>query len=481
MLLLPVIARKLSILLLAGIFISHLSACVKMGPDYQRPSLPFKTPATFQQTEPSDIQTVFDKDKWWQEFGDPVINQLVAKTLQNNLNIKKAAKQIIQIRSRFVQTRADRMPSLGLQAQGQHQGFTTTHPLTKKRNYQTTDTYSLSLPASFEIDLWGKLARAEEAALAELLQTKENYLVILQSIIAETVSLYLKIESLERRIQVLTKSIEAYQESLALVETRYEHGLTSILDVRQARRILALAHSGLPALKQELGINQQHLAVLTGCYPDTWEARQQPTDYMKIFNPIPSGLPSDLLTRRPDIRAAEARLKSLNAGIGIARASRFPRIALTANLGYSSEALKDLFQPQNQLWSMALGLSQPLFDAGKLKAVEKASRAIYEQGIIEYAQTVLQAFAEVEGALLSRKLLLERRGLILKYLAEARATLQVAIDRYERGLVGYLSVLEAQHAEFGAQKDLIQVDFAILANRISLYRFLGGGWAKPLS
>jgi len=263
------------------------------------------------------------------------------------------------------------------------------------------------------------------------------------------------------------------------VERRYEGGLTSILDLRQARRILAQTESTLPSLRQELGIRQQKLAVLSGQYPETRSARTQPEDYFKLPSPIPPGLPSDLLLRRPDIRAAEANLRALNAKIGVAKGNRFPKITLTGNFGYSSGELDQLFMPGSSLWNIAFGVLQPIFDAGRLKAGQRAAEAQFQQGLADYARTVLTAFSEVESALLTREEQLEKRGKMLTFLAEARGTQKVAENRYDRGLVGYLTVLDAQQARFQAEESLVLVELTILSNRVTLHRALGGGWGDP--
>jgi multidrug efflux system outer membrane protein len=420
---------------------------------------------------------------------------MVQEALKNNWDIKAATARILEVRSQFVQARADRFPKIDFQGQVMRDRRTveTTSPtiqmtgpmgppvfqmVTRTRTVRTT-THDLSLAASFELDLWGRVARAEEAALADLLQAEENRRTMAQSVVAETVSLYLQIESLERRIQIAGQSIESFRRSLALVERRYERGLTSILDVRQARRTLAQAEALLPPLNQDLGLAQQNLAVVLGRYPNTQPPRPQPEDYFKRLSPVPPGLPSELLLRRPDVRAAEAQLKALNARVGVAMASRFPRITLTGSFGYASERLKDLFQPESYLWSVAVGLARHIFDAGKLKAAQKGAEARYRQGVAEYAKIVLTAFSEVEGALLTRKEQLERRDRVVRLLREARATEEVAEKRYQRGLADYLTVLDAQRVRFEAEDTLVLVDLAILSNRVALHRALGGGWAEP--
>jgi multidrug efflux system outer membrane protein len=447
-----------------------------MGPDFLRPEIGIQTPESFQHA-PGEKKSSKLEDQWWHVFNNPELNQVVDQALKNNLDIQKATAGILAIRSLLVQTRAERFPSLGFKDDVQRQkqpliGFDVP-------GYDSRRTlHTLSLPASFELDLWGRLARAEEAARADLLRAEESRQTIVQSVVAETVSLYLQMESYERRIQIAEENIKSFRRSVDLVRSRYERGLSSILDLKQASRILAQAETVLPTLRQELGITHQRMAVLLGTYPESHPPRGQPEDYFKLLAPVPPGLPSELLLRRPDLRAAEASLRALNARIGVAKASRFPKISLTGNFGYTSEELDRLIHPESELWSMAAGLSQPLFDAGRLKAGQRAAEARYQQGIAEYAKTVLTAFSEVEKALLTRKEQLERRDRVLVFLAEARAVQEVAETRYERGLVDYLTVLDSQRTRFQAEDSLVLVDLAILTNRVSLHRALGTGWTE---
>jgi len=460
---LPLMALSLSV---------ALTGCIRMGPDFQKPDMGAQVRASYQHGILEDGAGQIS-DRWWTTFNDPELDRVVEGVVSGNLDIKKALAAISEVQSYFSQSRADRFPHLQLQGTAGRQ----------RSAYlgrgDETDTYAFSLPASFEIDLWGKLARAEEAALATLLKTEESARTVAQTIISEAITLYFQIESLERRIQIARQSIESYRRNLSLIERRYEGGLTSILDLRQARRALAQAETSLPSLRQELGVKQQTLAVLTGRYPETRSARTQPEDYFRPPAPVPAGLPSDLLLRRPDIRAAEANLRALNAKIGVAKASRFPTISLTGSFGYSSSELDQLFVPGSNVWNITFGVLHPLFDAGKLKAGQRATEAQFRQGMAEYAKTILSAFSEVESALLTRKEQLEKRKRMLALLAEARATQRVAERRYERGLVDYLTVLDAQQARFQAEENLVLVELAILGNRVTLHRALGGGWGDP--
>ena len=454
-----------------------LVGCVRLAPEYKDPNLGFTPPAVYQQAVLDDkaAETLQPLDLWWEEFEDSQLNDLVKQVLKNNWDIQQAAARVLESRYRYFQVRAEQFPPLDLQG-GYDRRKTGGGRIDQGIIF---DTFDIGVAASYELDLWGRLASASEAARSELLQAEENRHTVSQTIVAETVNLYLQIEALERRLQIADQSVEAFQRSLDFVKIRFERGLVSALDLRQARRILAGAQARIPQLEQDLGEAQQQLAVLLGRYPQTQPPRSQPEDYFRESAAVPPGLPSELLTRRPDIRAAVAQLKALNEEIGVAKAQRFPSISLTGSYGYASSELDDLLQYDSNFWSLSVQLFQPLFDAGRLKANQYAAEARYQQQAAIYAETVLNAFLEVESALLTREKQLERRQRFLKFLEEARATQRVAQNRYIRGLTNYLDVLDAQQTRFEAEDNLALVDLAVLTSRVDLYRSLGGGWAQP--
>ncbi len=457
---------------LAGLLLAGCS----MGPDFESPDLKLTPPAHFQNTPDKNLSEFQELENWWQAFDDPDIDQIVLNVMQNNLDIQTAAARVQEVRSIFKQTRAGQYPTLNLSVEAGRHSYSSFNPLAGNIGPKTSDSYNLSLPASFEIDLWGRLSRSTEAAKAQLLSAEENRRTVVQTLVAEAVDLYLNIESIERRIQVNHKSIDAFRQSLKIVDGRYRRGLTTFLDVRQASRILAQAESQLPPLTAALGIQNQALAVLQGQYPKTKLPRDIAPNYFRLPPEVPSGLPSELIARRPDVAAADAALHAACAKIGVAKASRFPQIQLTGTFGYASDELNSLFNPESELWNIAAGGILPVFNAGKLAANQRAAQARYEQALTAYSKTVLQAFADVEGTLLNRKELIEQRNRLLKYRDEAAATLNVANDRYGKGLVDYLTILDAQQVRINAELQVISVEYEILSNYVSLCRALGGGW-----
>lgn len=463
------------LLILAFLLFTGPSGCINLGPDYQRPELGVKIPESYQNdlSEPAFKPVI--EDRWWRDFDDPELNELVEEVLKRNWDLKQATARILESRAQYVQVSADRWPQAGLDYDWR-KSHTVGNIIGRG---STTTTHQLTFPALFEIDLWRRLAKASEAARNDILVNEENRRTIAQTLVAETINLYLQIEASERRLQIADQSIEAFKRSLQFVETRYKRGLTSVLDVRQARRLLAGAETLVPQLQQQLGILQQQLSVLLGRYPETRPARPQPADYYRRPDPVPTGLPSTLLLRRPDIRAAEARLVALNQRIGSAKAARFPTITLTGSYGWNADGKDRLFKGDSVIWNFSRGVVQPLMDAGRLKARQRGIEAQYQQAVADYADTILNAFAEVEGALLTRKKQLQRREREIIFLEEARATQRVAQNRYIKGLSEYLDVLDAQQTRFTAEGNLVLVDLNILTNRVNLHRALGGSWAVP--
>lgn len=469
--------RALIITTAATIALAGCGVGLRVGPDYERPLDELAMADSFAQAIP-DTALVRIDTRWWEVFGDPELDHLVDEAIAHNLDIRRASYVVLELQARNAQARAGRLPSINLSGQYQKQELPETSLGPGISSGGTTESFNASVAASHELDLWGRMARTHEAARGDLLQSIENRRTIMQSVISETAALYLQMESLERRITILELTITALEKSVRTVEGRYRRGLTSVLALKQAQRALASTESRVPDLNQELGTTQQRLSILLGRYPETRPPRNQPEDYFEHLEPVPAGLPSDLLENRPDIRAAEAHLRAMNARYGAATANLFPRITLTGSYGYSSDELENLFTPDNILWNFVAGITQPLFNAGRLLADRKAAEAQYRQGVIDYAKTVLNAFGEVEGALLTRREQLRKREYTIDYLEKARAAQKIAELRYERGLVDYLDVLDAVQARYNAEETLVLIDLVILTNRVTLHRALGGNWTK---
>ena len=456
-----------------------LTGCLDIGPPYERPAV-VPVPPAYEQAATRGEPVPFD-DRWWRIFDDPDLNRVMAVVLTHNWDIQRTAERILELRALAGQARASRFPQIDLDWENRKEvrRRPASGPSGDGDDRDTRSNYTLALPLSFEVDLWGRLARAEEAARAEILSAEANRRAVAQTVAAEALALYFEIESIERNLAISKRLIDNFKRNLQLVRRRYERGLASALDLRQARRILAESEAAIPLLRRDLGARQHRLAILMGRYPSAAPAREHPGDYGVRLPEVPPGLPSDLLRRRPDIQAVEARLVALNARIAEALASRFPRIVLTGRFGYQSSHLDQLLRTESELWSLANGITQPIFDAGRLKEGQAAAEARYRQGVADYARTVLTAFAEVEDALLARREQVARRELVGGFLEEARQTQLLAEKRYTRGLTRYLEVLDAQRTRFLAERDLVEADLALYINRINLWLALGGQWGEP--
>lgn len=470
--------RTSSITLLFVALVLVGPGCMNMGPDYRRPDLPLEIPSAFQHGTSGFKPHAVLFAKWWTLFHDPRLNRLVEEVINRNWDIKAATERLDEVLAGLAIKRADRFPTLHLEGAYERRKRPIIGIMPGKVFTIRTDSYTLALPASYEIDLWGRLKKAEEAARARLLEAEEARLVILHGVVAEAVALYFKAKAIGMRLEVARGRVKGYEEELNIIEKRYGRGLVSLLDITRVKRNLARARAAVASLRLELGSAQQELAVLAGRYPYTSETGHKEQKRLPLPDPLPPGLPSELLMRRPDVRRAEARLKALNALVGVAKASRFPRITLTGSFGYTSDALSRLFEPTSELWSLAAGIFQPLFDASRLKASQRMAEARYRQGVIEYAKTVLRAFKEVEQALLIEEELMKKRAGLLEFLNQAELAETLAQRRYRRGLGDFLAVLEARQRRYEAQEELILVELAIVTNRVALHRALGGAWEQ---
>ncbi|MDY6903732.1 MAG: efflux transporter outer membrane subunit [Thermodesulfobacteriota bacterium] len=464
------------------------SGCIKMGKDYQRPDMDFTVPDAWEhpgpETVPENPSATDAPYRWWRVFNNPDLDRFVEAVIANNHDIQKAAAGILEARANLGITRADRLPAVNLSLEAER--TRKTRAATLPGMNRTTDNYTVSLPAAFELDLWGRLARAEEAARAKLLATETARDTVMNTVIAESVSLYLQHEAAKQRLQVARQRLQNRAKFQKLIQSRYTEGLITSDGLHQARIAVNQAEAAVLAVKRDIAGIQQQLCVLAGEYPKTDLSDMAMTDnavndgnLFSRLEPVQAGLPSDLLRRRPDIRSAEASLQALNATVGAAKAARFPRISLTGAFGYANSELDDLLTPESEFWNIAAGITRPLFDAGRLKAAHQAANARYEQGVQSYAQTVLKAFAEVENGLFNRENYLETRNRQVNTLEAARATYENATHRYNGGISSLTDVLSTEQSYLDARENLILTELALVTNRVSLERALGGAFSPP--
>lgn len=451
-----------------------LAGCM-VGPDYHRPDT--KLPASFNASEATqtDAQAALNLDKWWETFQDPVLNELMDKAFADNLDIVKAVARIEEADAAMREAGAALFPQIDLSGNGVRQKVTETGAFPLPSHVPAIrENYNLQLGTNFELDFWGRLRRAREAARAQALGTyfaKDTVSLSLSGLVASN---YLLLRSLEAQIAVSRDSLKSREESLALTKRRLEGGIASILDVHQAD----VANSNLVAqiadLVRQREIVQHQLAVLTG----DLELKVPEGDIHQLPAPPipPANLPSSLLEARPDIREAEQTLISENAQIGVAKAALFPTISLTATYGGESAALNEIMHAPSRIWSAGLGLSLPIFNAGRLSARVDQATARQKQALATYQSSIQTAFKEVNDALVTVRQSREREDALNISQEAAKKALQVSENRYKSGYSAYLDVLDSQRVYNDAALAFIQSRQARLTATVDLFKALGGGW-----
>ncbi len=461
-----------------------LSAGCGVGPDYTRPGPGIEVPASWAAPGghggASPLSAALDAQgngRWWEEFQDSVLDSLVQRALRHNNDLATAAARVLEARALAKGAAADRWPSLEI-------GGSASRSKSANLNFPSfispyLSSFSANATMRYEADLWGRVARGQEAAVASLLAGESDRRALARSIVAEVVRARLEILELERQLSLTRATIENYDLNLQVVQDRYRQGLVSALDVDLATQNLAAAQATQPPLRQQLGAARRRLEILCGSYPGGQEpapADGIPPATADILPAVPGGLPAELLQRRPDLQAAELRLHSAVAQVGQAKAALYPRISLTAGTGFSSRELADLGKAGTDVWSLVGNLVMPLINRGATKAQIKAAEARAAQAAATYRKTVLEAFAEVENALDRDYYLARQQEALARSAAAAQAASRQAQDRYRRGLDNILVMLESQRRAYTAESQLLTVRRQRQSARVDLILALGGPW-----
>jgi multidrug efflux system outer membrane protein len=462
------------VLVIAG----ALSGCA-VGPDYKRPVI-----ATAPQWRtPSDgIGSLADLE-WWQLFEDPVLRELIGTALEESKDLRLAVARVAEARGQLAVTRSAQFPHVDAQGSYTNQRFSQkSFPGSALRSFpgasgldMQQEFYRTGLDLSFELDLWGRLRRATEAARADLLASEENTRTVLTTLISDVAQSYFDLLELDREADVDRQTLASRQASLELVRRRFDGGLTNELDMRRAEQELAAAAAAVPGVERRVAQTENGLSILLGRNPGRIQ-RGTALDAQRMPPEVPAGLPSTLLERRPDIRQAEQKLVAANAHIGEAKAAFFPRISLTGMFGLESASLSELFTGPARVWQVGPTITFPIFHAGELRGKLRAAEAQQQQTLIQYQQTIQQAFRDVEDALVFRAKASDIRTQQETRVEAARRALDIANLRYTSGLGTYLDVLDAQRQLFSAQVDLAGTTRDQLTAVVQIYKSLGGGW-----
>ncbi|MDR1545702.1 MAG: efflux transporter outer membrane subunit [Deltaproteobacteria bacterium] len=437
-----------------------LTAC-SLAPQYQRPPAPIPASAG----EPSAAQAEPAVPPWRDFFPEPRLQALLAAALEDNRDLRLAALKVLEARARFGVARGERLPMV--EAMG-------VETVSGSQRMPATRDYEAGLSAAFELDFFGRLKSMSEAAFEEYLAAEEAGRAARLSLVAMVAEAYLENRMAEEGLGLARRNLASWRSSLAFVEERVRSGQSSLLDLEQAKSMAAFAEVAVAERKEAAIRSESALQLLLGDFG----ARELPEPLtLEGWKPapLPAGVPSTVLLRRPDVLEAEHMLKAANADIGATRAAFFPSISLTGQYGFMSERLDGLLSGQNAGWSFIPKITLPIFSGGRNLANLDLAEVRRSEAVVAYEMTVQTAFRETAEALAVREQLAKRHQAQRKYLNSLRQVQELAVNRYQSGAVSYLEVLDAQRSVFEAEMALLEIRVAQLMNETALYRALGGG------
>ncbi|WP_399697008.1 efflux transporter outer membrane subunit [Xenophilus sp.] len=461
------------LLLAAPALAAVLLAGCAVGPRYERPA--FDAPTAFKEAPaadgwvPAQPGDALDRGEWWKRFGDPQLDELAARVQVSNQNIAAAVATYTQAQALVREQRAALFPTVTLDGSGRRSGAVRSNSGTSPSN-----SFSASLGADWSPDVWGRLRQAAGSAQAGAQASEADLASARLSAVGELVVNYLSLREADAELRLLHETIEGYERALTITRNRYEAGIAAQTDVLQAQTQLVNAQAERVALRRTRAAYEHAIAVLAGEAPAQFSIA--PAAWKPTVPAVPTGVPSLLLQRRPDIAAAERAVAQANAQIGIARAAYFPNIGLSASINSSTSRVRDLFDASNMLWALGLSVAQTVFDAGAIGASVDAAKAGHEASVARYRQTVLTAFQNVEDQLTATAALAEQEGLRRTASQAADRTEQQMLNRYRAGQVSYTDVVSAQASALSSRRSLVQVQLARQAAAVGLIQALGGGW-----
>ena len=450
--------------IIALIAIMLLAGCM-IGPNYQKPVL--EPPEHYRFAEPEAEGVV--NLKWWELFNDPVLNTLVVTALNGNKDVKIAASRIEEARASLGFTKADLYPRLDIEAGASRGDY-----VGGRKASSTDNMFFIAPTLGWEIDFWGKLRRATEASRAELMASEYALRTVQISLISEVVSTYFLLLDFHRRLQISEQTLDSRIESLDIIEKRFNKGIIPEIDVNQAQIQKEIAAAAVPVFERSISNTENSLSILLGRFPGKIDKGVD--KYLQRTPPdIPVGLPSSLLERRPDIVEAEYILKAQTERIGVAEALRFPSISLTGILGFASNELSDLID-DGDAWSIGGSLFGPIFnfDQDKMRVVIQEERT--KQALLQYENTVLIAFREVENALNEIQTYKKQIAAVKRQYIASENAARLSRSRYDTGFTSYLEVLDTERTLFSVELELSEIYQQFHNAYVKLYKALGGGW-----
>ena len=463
----------------SGLLAASLLTGCAVGPDYHRPTV--QTPSTFRAPTPQltpEAASLADL-KWWEVFKDEKLQELIRTSLVENYDLRDAVARVEAARANLGITRSEQFPNAEVG------GSLTTTRLSRNGQLplpvsfvpsqnRTFGQATLNL-LSFEVDIWGRLRRATEAARASLLGAEENRKAVVTTLVSDVATSYFSLRELDYELQISKETLGTRQESLHLIQTRQGGGVATLLDLRQGEQLVDTAAETIPQLQQRIEQTENQISFLLGKNPGEVVRGRSLTE-QELPPEVPAGLPSALLERRPDIRAAEQSLVAANAEIGVAKAAYFPQISLSGFLGGQSTQLSSLFSAPSRVWTLTPQVAQPIFTAGRLKSNVKLTEAQRQSALIQYQKAIQTGFTDVSNVLIAHQRVRESRvqqELLVTALADRK---RLAYVRYRGGVDTLLNALDADRDLFQAQLALSQIRLNEVLSVVQLYKALGGGW-----
>jgi multidrug efflux system outer membrane protein len=467
---------RMSSTLVSALASIAMTACM-VGPNYHRPAV--QTPGVYRdlsQDQQAQAQAASFADlPWWQVFQDPQLQELIRTALKENYDLQLAAERISAARAQVTITRSSLFPQV--QANGNFAGGK--DPSTQSKYNILT----LTADAAFQLDLFGRLRRATQAARAELLATEDARNTVILTLVSDVASDYFTLLQLDLELQITRDTVKTQIDSVKLTRLRLDHGVATKLDVLQAQQVLDTANAQIPDLERQIGQVEDAIGILLGHYPEGVR-RGLPLVEQPLPPEVPPGIPSTLLERRPDIRQAEDELIAANAEIGVARAAFFPQISLTGSGGGAfgrSTLFTGLMSSQTSIWSYGAQVSQPIFTGGALRGNLRLAESQQRQELIAYKQAIQLAFRDVSDALIGYQKLHEVRVAQETTVKDLQDTVDTSLVRYRGGITTYLEVLDGQRSLFTAELTLAQARGSEYQSLVQLYKALGGGWQSVVA
>ena len=468
-----------------------LTGCT-VGPNYKRPPVnapsvyrqPAEAAATTAESANGSKQTTpaataqnpaasLGDEKWWEVFQDKELQDLIRTALKDNYDVRIAATRILQAQAQLGITRADQLPSVSVGGNITSQQTASSGPIP---SFEVTQG-QLNASAAWNLDFWGRYRRATEAARANLVASEWAQKEVMSTLVASVAIDYFLLRQLDLQLEISKRTLSSRQDSLKLTQTLEQHGINSLLDVRQSEQLVYTAATQVPDLERQISQEENAISILLGKNPGDVPRGLKLTEQPHAPE-VPTGLPSSLLERRPDILQAEQNLVAANAQIGVARAAYFPQIALTGSAGYQSPALTNLFTGPAGIWNLAGSFSQPIFQGGRLKSNVRLAEAQREQLLLTYQQAIQGAFRDVSNALVAYRKNREFR-IQQEHLVEAAGdAAHLSEVRFKVGTTDYLEVLTNNTNYFSAELTLAQAEGNELTALVQLYQALGGGWQQ---